>query len=178
MMNNVFDFSKEFNNSIMENRPVFVYDFNPDNKQGILISYLMYLEIDKLKERLAKCVNLDDINNNVLLFFDKRHIIELAQMYFGYFKLISHSENDFFAKERTEKVIKKLYIPVKYRDLYSFMDAVCLEIPSVNTNPIKEKIEFINKVIWFIPYSEIDKLILEAIEIYEKENKEVGENNE
>lgn len=178
MNKNIFNFNNEFNNTIMENRPVFVFDYNTDNKQGILISYLLYLDIDTLQEKISKYVSLEDISNDSIILFDKRHIIELAQMYYGYFRIITFNNNDELCKSCTEKIIKKLYLPIKFKDLYSYMDAICLDYTKYDTNVIKDKIQLINKTIWFIPYSKIDELILEAVDIYEKENKKEGDNNE
>lgn len=176
--NNVFNFSSEFNNNIMENRPVFVFDYNTDNKQGILISYLLYLDYDILQEKIAKYVSLEGITNDSVLFFDKRHIIELAQMYYGYFRIITCNNDDDVCRFCTEKIIQKLYTPINYKNLYSYMDAMCLDYLNQNTTTIKDKVKFINKTIWFIPYSKIDELILEAVDIYEKENKEEGDNSD
>ena len=167
--NNTFNFNKEFDNSIMENRPVFVFDYNTDNKQGILISYLLYIDFEELQDKVSKYVDFEGISNDSILLFDKRHIIELAQMYYGYFRIITNGSNDELCKKRTEKIIKKLYNPISFIDLYSYMNAICLNDIGYCTDVIKDKVSFINKVIWFIPYSKIDELILEAIDIYEKE---------
>ena len=135
------------------NCPVFKLNFPPETPQILLGHYLIHDLSEKL-EKLKGLANLSNLNDNTILFFTNRHIIELSFICYG----IAEELHDVVPIATVATYISKCLKQVnRYRE---YKDS-CL----ANMN---EGMASLMILLPFITYKDIDDLSKEAIEYFEK----------
>ena len=171
----------QFANKIMANAPVNKINFNLENPNAVAGMYLLLIE--DTKKYLDGLVDKKDLNDNTLLVFQSRHVVECCQIIYGCMKALEGIKMTKVSPEYIiDKIISALLTkPIFYNKFSSEMDFIitsCLLTPVPDDKIIiSKKFKYIMENIWFVPYGSIDNIAKEAIEEYKKE-LDKGENNE
>lgn len=172
---------QKFASTINATCPIHKINFNLENNNAIAGMYLVVMEDPK--SYLNKIVDKKDLNDNTLLVFQSRHVVECCQIIYGCIRILDGVK---MAKVSAEYVINKLITallttPIFY---YSFTLEIGNIINAAVINPKSDveiatynKFKSIMENIWFVPYAGIDNIAKEAIEEFKKEC-ENGDKNE
>lgn len=148
--------------------PVYKLNFNDENPD--IIAGMFLISDEKLNDHLREFVDKDKLNDDTMLFFQPRHLIEIfgiiygvlygigikPEVIHGYIKNINKDIADGCFYSDYKKSIRNNLIP--------------LCIPS----DMLEKICFIFTEIIFIPYDKIDQLARMGVDLFKKMAKEVN----
>lgn len=166
-------------NSIKMTSPVKVFDFNIEsNPMGSIIGlYLttMINDTNKLSNVLRSKVVMDDITDESLLFFDKRHVYEVCTIING---MLEYFEKLNAISERNDIIRQLFNITSSCMSYKDFKSNISILI-SAYTMPTYQYlsgnlINIVLNYIWFIPYNGLNELYNEAVEFY---NNEKGNNS-
>lgn len=167
-------------NSIQARCPVYKLNFTNNDPKIILGMYLMCFTPNKIVEKLKEKGITDELHENTLLFFDKHHITELCIILHGVFSIIV--SKNIVSKIYEEKYIKDIACvinqPLYYSDIKEMADNIYDSLIQHNVQKeIVYRIKAILENIWFVSYGNMDELINEAKDMYEKESKEEDNND-
>lgn len=177
---NMEEYNK-FLKQIKAGSPVHKINFNLESPNAVVGMYL--ITMDNIKSYLDKVVDRADVNEDTLLVFESRHVVECCQIIYGILNVLKGigivSKN---YKLIIDNIIRKsLSFPMFYSTFEKFMYEVAYTtFDNVDTEVAKElyeKFKYILQNIWFVPYGQIDEMAKEAIEEFNKHCGE-GENNE
>lgn len=164
-------------NKIKQQSPVHIFNIDLENKQTIIGMYLMCSDTKTLETKLKESAITDDIKDNTLLFFDRRHAVEIASILYGAFSIVKKYISDIKLDTYImENFIHVLMNYISYKDLMYLYEynLSTLDIP----DEPKKRLSIILKYICFIPYGILDSMLEEAVEIYKKSQSESGNKNE
>lgn len=171
----------KFLRSIKAGSPVHKINFTIETPNAAAGMYL--LTKDDFKSYINEATDLTDVSDNTLLVFESRHVIECCQIIYGCLTVLN---NMGLLRKDCEDIIGDiidalLTKPIYYTTFTITIDHIviaAIHVPnSKETNEVFERIRYIFKNIWFIPYGKIDEIASEAIKEY-KERYKVGDNNE
>lgn len=164
-------------NKIKQQSPVHIFNIDLENKQTIIGMYLMCNDNKILETKLKESAIMDNIKDNTLLFFDRRHAVEIASILYGAFSIIKKYIPDIKLDTYImENFIKILMNYVSYKDLMHLYE-YNLDIINI-PDELKKRLLIILKYICFIPYGILDSMLEEAVKIYKKSQSESRNNNE
>ena len=137
--------------------------------------------LDKAKEK----ADISDLDDNTLLFFENRHVVEIGQVMYGMLSMAKGSKVVFKEGIELEDVFniviklmngwrqictyeeyKELYHSIVIKNIHKSYPTVCKE--SELATRIRVKIQKIYDILPFISYNELDNIAKTAIEDYEK----------
>lgn len=181
------DYNK-FLKQIKAGSPVHKINFTLESPNAVVGMYLITME--NLEEYLDKVVDKADLNDNTLLVFESRHVVECCQIIYGCLNILKsinminerYYRNGYIYEVIIESVIDKLLSrPIFYYDLVYKMNTVVNSYiksdHSKESEKIYKKLLYIMRNIWFVPYGQIDEMANEAIEEFKK-HCEDNENDE
>lgn len=176
MENTEFNNIENLINNIKSQPPVHIFNFDIENKQSIIGMYLMCHDANKLEEMLKKHAIMDNIKDDTILFFDRRHAVEIASILYGAFsvtkKYIPNIKLDTFIMENFINILMNY---TNYKQLITkYINGLPNNLPA---EPYK-RLFIILKYICFIPYGVLDDMLKEAIDIFKKSQEKSDENNE
>ena len=128
--------------------------------------------------------DMDNLEDNTILYFTNQHIVELAKILFGMLILIT--QNKIIKQEDVYPIITEYMSFVKSINTYNRYKKMCSDIvnkwfnlksSNATTNFLAKFIEILELMI-FMPYNELDNLAQEAIDNFSKSMKEEEKNNE
>ena len=186
--NNLEEFSMEkFNDfaaKIKAGSPVHKINFTLECPNAVVGMYLITME--DAKSYIDKAADEADLNDDTLLVFESRHVVECCQIIYGCISilkginLIRYNQN-IIINHITNALLPA---PLFYSNMVTEIDYIidsCIDAVAFNNYDNGEKIlesfNHIMKNIWFVPYGKIDEMAKEAIEEFKKNTKD-GENNE
>lgn len=177
---NINEMEEMFKN-IKARCPIYIFNFNQESKQSIIGMYLMCFEEKIIEEKIKNKVMMDDVNLNSWLFFERHHIIELAEIVYGMFlPTKKYIGEKYYEDTIINFILECTYKPIKYSDLINKYNAKIDIIYSTYNIPenIINRLKCIIKYIWFLPYGAIDYIASEAIDLYKNSIKKDENNNE
>ena len=187
MESNTKEFNMEqyndFLKSIKAGSPVHKINFTLECPNAVVGMYLM--TIDNTKEYLDKIVDREDLNDNTLLVFESRHVVECCQIIYGCLNLLKNinmyrMKYEVFIDMVIDTLLTK---PSYYKNIDKELINLTYNCIHIDIDKREEASLFYNKFfnimrsIWFIPYGKIDETAKEAIEVFQKRCEE-GENHE
>lgn len=161
-------------NTIKMGNPVKLFNFDAKNNPVETIIGL-YLNIcllndnaDKIKNALEPKIVIDDMTDDSLLIFDKRHIYEVC--------LILNAVLDGFKKNKyiiNKDLIKKIFNItsecITYAEFKSIILKLISEYKDTLPEPIYNNFKIMMGYIWFIPYNGFIEIYTDAEKLYKKE---------
>lgn len=172
----------KFLKQIKAGSPVHKINFTLENPNAIVGMYLLTME--DVEPYLDKVIDKTDLNDNTLLVFESRHVVECCQIIYGALNILNNvgilkCNYEHFINEIIEALLSS---PLFYSDaIEALLDIAMYNVSISATNEngsiIYKKFAYIMRNIWFVPYGQIDEIANEAIEEFKKHCEE-GESNE
>lgn len=163
----------ELATKIKAGSPVHKINFNLENPNAIAGFYL--ISMDDIKSYIDKIIDRNNVDDNTLLVFESRHVIECCQIIYGVLSMIDNINNSvkFSYRFIIERIINDLLTkPLYYDDAIKKMDAIAYESININNNDnsaeLAGRFMYILRNVWFIPYGKIDEMAAEAIKEFKK----------
>ena len=169
-----------FLKQIKAGSPVHKINFSIENPNAIAGMYLM--TIPNVKEYIDNIMDKSDVTNDTLLVFEARHVIECCQIMYGcLYALESIRAVQVNKRWVINRLLSTLLIrPMFYNDVLTEFSIIASDaIKNDGSKPMQvafSNFKYVLENIWFIPYSDIDKVAEEAIK--EFQNKCEESNNE
>ena len=177
MENNEQKFSMEEYNKFLKQikvgSPVHKINFSLESPNAIVGMYLITKE-DGSKKYLDKFVDKSEINNDTLLVFESRHVIECCQIIYGILNVLKgigmyRLDYKTFINEVIDTTLSKpSYYTTVINELINIANNCIHADDSRKAAVIYDNFEYILKNIWFVPYGQIDAMAEEAIEEFKK----------
>ena len=120
---------------------------------------------------IDKIVDFEEVNDDTLLFFEPRHVVECCQVIYGCLSVLDNMHLlKYSINYCIENIIKSLLTrPIFYKD---FLNAVSVkwlhEYDSESAKLVDKFFSHIMKNIWFVSYNDIDNMAHQAIEDFKK----------
>ena len=171
----------DFLSKIKAGSPVHKINFTLESPNAIVGMYLITMK--DVESYLDKFVDHSDLNEDTLLVFESRHVVECCQIIYGCLNILKGIG---MVKKEYKLIIgdiikKSLSFPTFYSTFKkSMLDVNFTAIENSDYEEWKivyKKFVYILQNIWFVPYGKIDEMAKEAIEEFKKHCEE-GENNE
>jgi len=147
-----------------------VYKLNFDDENPDIIAGMFLIADEKLDDHIKEFVDKDKLNDNTMLFFQPRHLIEIFGIIYGVLSSIG------IKPEMIYKFIKNINKDIAdgcfYLDYKSSIRSNL--IPLCIPPDMLEKICFIFNEVIFIPYDKIDQLARMGVDLFKKMAKEVN----
>lgn len=185
MENNAQKFSMDEYNKFLKQikvgSPVHKINFNLESPNAIVGMYLITKE-DNTKEYLDKYTDKEDINNDTLLVFESRHVIECCQIIYGILNVLKNigmyrlDYKTFINEILDTTLTKPSYYTTVMNELANITNNCIHTDGSKKAAVIYDNFEYILKNIWFVPYGQIDAMGEEAMEEFKKRSEVI--NNE
>lgn len=186
MENNIpeFDINKynDFIKSIKAGSPVHKINFTLESPNAVVGMYL--ITMDDAEAYLDKAADKTDLNDDTLLVFESRHVIECCQIIYGCLNILSGigmykiSYNTFIEQVVDTLLSKPQFYTQAIKELVNIAhNLIHIEASDDNMKKIYVRFLYIMRNIWFVPYGQIDEMAKEGIAEFEKHCKD-GENNE
>lgn len=176
----------DFLKAIKAGSPVHKINFTLASPNAIAGMYLITMRGD-MKSYLDEAADYSDLNDNTLLVFESRHVIECCQIIYGCLNILkgigmfkASVDYEYIINMIMEKLLTK---PSFYSKVNKEMGDIAYGCITLNNNNQEEskamyqKFVYIIKNIWFVPYGKIDEIATEAIEEFKKQGG-VDESNE
>ena len=181
-----FDMNKfnDFTKMIKAGSPVHKINFTLECPNAVVGMYLITMG-DNTELYLDKMADYTDLNDDTLLVFESRHVVECCQIIYGCLNILKNvnmyrMDYKVFIDQIIDTLLSR---PIFYKKMIKELEYITHSCIDINTdrveNPtlVHRKFLHIMKNIWFVPYGKIDEMAKSAIEEFEKYTK-VGENNE
>ena len=182
MKNNEQEFNmdkyNDFLSKIKAGSPVHKINFTLESPNAVVGMYLISMK--DVETYLDKAADYADLNNDTLLVFESRHVIECCQIIFGCLKMFEPlGVLRINIRTIINKIIETLLTKPSFNDTISD-ELHNIVIDSLNnekiTDTVMNSLDYIVKTIWFVPYGKIDEMAKEAIEEFKKQYEEGGNN--
>ena len=148
-----------------------VYKLNFDDENPDIIAGMFLMTDEKLDDHLKEFTDKSRLNENTMLFFQPRHLIELYGVIHGIFTVLGVKPENIF------KFIKAVNSDIANGCTYKdYKESIRYNLLPLNIGAI-DKVCFIMNEMIFIPYDKIDQLARMGVDLFKKMAKEV-ENNE
>lgn len=185
MENNQQEFSMEAYNDLITKikcgSPVHKINLSIENNNAVAGMYL--ITMPDVKTYLTEKNDLENLNNDTLLVFESRHVVECSLIIYGCLYLL-HNANaiQFSIKYIIDRYIKILLSRPKFydeiiREIGMLARSSIRRDGSKNSKKIHDDLEYIMKNIIFVPYAKIDEIGEEAIKEF-KEKYDGDDKNE
>ena len=175
-MDNVF-------NTIKMGNPVKVFNFNNSSTDHPVESITgMYLAVrigggkTELMNMLVPKAVMNDLTDNSLLLFDRRHVYEVCLILdpiLEWFQKAKYISNKDIIQEIFNTTIKCM----TYAEFKSSINMLISKYKSVLPDYLYDSFQIVMEYIWFIPYNGINEIYTDAIEFYKKEKGITDESN-
>lgn len=172
------DTLKNVFNTIRTTPPIHIINLDDTTDHMYVGKYLLSLENDDLKQKLEKFAKPDKMKPTSIIFFENRHIEELARILYGVF--MAYDIEDTTRVAFIYNFVEYLTKPHIYSDfIYNVRSKIMKEFYKTYYTPIefKNRIDTILTYIWFIPYGGIDDIIEYIKEDYLKSGGKLDGNN-
>lgn len=149
--------------------PVHKINFTTEHPNALAGMYLLTLK-DPISY-INEIVDLEDVNDDTLLFFEPRHVVECCQLIYGCLSVLNDMHLlkygiNFCIYHIIENLLTR---PIFYKDLLNAVSVKWLfEYDSENAKIVDKIFSHIMKNIWFISYNDIDNIAYQAIEDFKK----------
>lgn len=182
--NKVFDFDKynDFLAKIKVGSPVHKINFTMASPNAIVGMYL--ITMNDMESYIDKVADYGDLEENTLLVFESRHVVECCQIIYGCLNILKgvgmyRMEYEVFIEQVMDTLLTR---PSFYSKTVKELDTLtnqCIKIQedSDESNKIYDKFKYIMKNIWFVPYGRIDEMAEQAIDEFKKQSG-MGDDNE
>lgn len=180
-----FDINKfnDFAKMIKAGSPVHKINFTLESPNAVVGMYLITME--NTKEYLDKAADYSQLNENTLLVFESRHVVECCQIIYGCLNILKNMgmyrmAYEVFINEIIDTLLTKPSYYKKIDDELVNLTHSCIHIDTDKCKtPSLIYGNFLNimRNIWFVPYGKIDEMAKEAIEEFKK-HCEKGDINE
>lgn len=162
--------------------PVFILNLSNNNASASAGCYLITRELDELQKILEDITkkDLDNIDNESLLFFSQRHLIELANILYGALSpmITNYNFTVGYVNAIIRDIIETISKPVCYFELKQTIDRASnhsskkiKESDKESFNIFLDKICTILNYIWFVPYIKLDEFSAKIVEEFKNETK-------
>ena len=152
--------------------PVHKINFSIENQNAVVGMFL--ISLSDVNTYLEKFADHDDLNEDTLLVFESRHVIECCQIIYGCLHILQDINalvysNNFIIND----IIKTLLTtPIVYKKALTELNRIARSSVkrdgSENSKKVYEALKYILQNIWFVPYNNIDEIANEAIEEFKK----------
>lgn len=145
----------------------------------------MYMMSMNAKDLLDGMPDKTDLNDGTRLFFEPKHVAEIAQLFNGICKLFI--ANSLITEDLAEAIITDIIrIPLRsqgetYKSFKSLIESNLtygFGKALSNNKKLYDNFLYILNNIWFIPYNKIDEIAQFAINEYSKYGNKDGDKNE
>jgi len=170
----------DFLSKIKAGSPVHKINFTLEHPNAVVGMYLITME--NVIPYLDKVADYTDLNNDTLLVFESRHVIECCQIIYGCLSILDKMNMlKYSIRFIINKIIESLLTKPSFNDVISdnlhYIAIDCINVREIkNRDVIVNNLEYILKTIWFIPYGRIDEIAKEAIDEFKKQCGEGGNN--
>lgn len=173
----------KFLKMIKAGSPVHKINFNIESPNAIVGMYLMTMQDSK--SYIDESADYTDLNNDTLLVFESRHVVECCQIICGCLNVLAGiglytMAYEYFINRVLDTLLTRPLFYEKAMEELSFIVNDIFNISNYNNSDkekIYEKFKYILQNIWFIPYGKIDEIAEEAIKEFKEQCKD-GDNNE
>ena len=172
------DAIKNVFNTIKTRPPIHIVNLDDMTDHMYVGKYLLSLENNELKQKLEKFAKPDKMKPTSIIFFENRHIEEIARILYGVFMAyqIDDSARIGFIFEFIEYLTKPhIYANFIYHIKSNIMNKFYEKY--YTPEEFKNRIDTILTYIWFIPYGGIDDIIEYIKEDYIKSGGKLDGNN-
>ena len=151
--------------------PVHKINFSIDDR-AIIGMYLMTM--DNIEEKIHDFVDMEGINDNTLLVFEYKHVVECCQVLYGVFEATKINNYTAIINKILEEFLTR---PFFYYDFESKIYNIFSDYELFMDDKLKKVFDTIVNYIWFIPYGTLDELSREGLEEFQNRVFGNGENN-
>jgi hypothetical protein len=173
------EYYKNLFNSFKSTSPVAKLNIETTDPKFVLGLYLMTKTSDEIREILKPKAVMDDLNEDTLLFFEARHVMELITVINGMLTpAVTAGVIPFdTVKIKTNKLIEVLNVPTYYDTFKAFLHKFCHRLNLLNSFPqdYVDRISAVFDYIWFVPYVSMDEIVNSAVKQYEQETGDIVE---
>lgn len=184
MENNAQEFSMEkyndFLKTIKSGSPVHKINFTLESSNAVVGMYLITME--DAESYINKRADYKDLNDNTLLVFESRHVVECCQIIYGCLNILKsinmyRMEYKVFIDQIIDTLLSKpLFYDNAIKELANLTYNCIVTDDSNKALEIYKRFLYIMKSVWFIPYGRIDQMAEEAIKEFKKHTED--NNNE
>ena len=150
-----------------------VYKLNFDDENPDIIAGMFLMTDEKLDDHLKEFTDKSNLNDDTILFFQPRHLIEMYGVIHGMLTVLGVKTENIF------KFIKEINADISNGCRYKeYKESVRYNLLPLSIGPgVIDKVCFIMNEMIFIPYDKIDQLARMGVDEFKKMAKEV-ENDE
>lgn len=156
--------------SMVVDCPVKIFNVKDFDLHTLLGTYLMTMQPKEITDTLKAIVTIDKLNNDSVLFFTDRHLMELTAVLYGMFTPVilygQMAERQILI--RIIELINKIKNPIMYIDFKQIIDKwlTALKLTDGMEEVFCVLFKPVLEYIWFVPYSGLDKIMNQAKEKY------------
>lgn len=166
------EFLKEMQRKIKCGSPVHKVNFKIDDR-AIIGMYLLTME--NVSEKIHEYTDKDDIDDNTLLVFEYKHVVECCQIIFGVLQSVRIKNYKSIVDRILEEFLTR---PFFYSELEEKLDGIFSDYTMFLSPELHVAFNAIINNIWFIPYGILDNLSNEAVEEFKKMSSIKEDKNE
>ena len=152
------EFLKDMQRKIKCGSPVHKINFKIDDK-AIIGMYLLTMK--DICNKIHEYTDMDDINDNTLLVFEYKHVVECCQIIYGVLQSVKIKN----CKDVIDRILEEfLTRPFFYSELEEKLNDIFSDYTMFFAEDLHVAFNSIVNNIWFIPYGILDNLSNEAVE--------------
>jgi hypothetical protein len=154
------------------NCPAHKLNYCDDNVD--IIAGLFLITNENPKKILDSYIDKENVTDNTILFFERRHLYELGGMLYGLLAALNLNKGDL--SNTVSAILNIADRPVTYKDLKEYIDNYMINFLSIDESMYANLLQYILHNIWFLPYDKIDTLVRLGIDEFNNSTDE-GEYN-